>query len=100
MRNCSLFIVLLFTALAVNANPAANDLNKFLQQIQGFKANFSQTVYGKNEQIVQHAGGFVEFKKPAAFRWQIVDPDPSLVVTDGKTLWNYDELLEQVTVEP
>ena len=41
----------------------------------------------------------MEFKRPNLFRWQIENPDPTLIVTDGKKMWNYDAELEQVTVQ-
>ncbi len=89
--------------LIVIANPvlanSADRLNVLLQPIDSLKANFVQTVYDKKQKVIQNAAGIIEFKRPQNFRWHIVEPDPTLVVTDGKTMWNYDEMLAQVTVE-
>lgn len=95
-----LIVLLLLVGNAYAASEPTEDLSKAVDSIQSLKANFVQTVYGKKNQVLQRSGGIVEFKKPNSFRWQIVDPDPALLISDGKTLWNYDEQLEQVTVEP
>lgn len=89
---------LLFLAGNAMAN-SADRLNVLLQPIDSLKANFVQTVYDKKQKVVQNAAGIIEFKRPQNFRWHIVEPDSTLVVTDGKTMWNYDEMLAQVTVE-
>ena len=36
--------------------------------------------------------GTVVFSKPGKMRWVYTEPQPSLVVSDGSTLWLYDEL--------
>jgi outer membrane lipoprotein-sorting protein len=36
------------------------------------------------------ARGEVVFAKPGRMRWSYTDPEPSLVVSDGKLLWIYD----------
>lgn len=96
---CIIALGLLAVASVTVANPA-DRLNVLLQPIDSLKANFVQTVYDKKQKVVQNAAGIIEFKRPQNFRWHIVEPDSTLVVTDGKTLWNYDEMLAQVTVEP
>lgn len=37
------------------------------------------------------ASGAVVFAKPGKMRWSYESPEPSLVVSDGTTLWIYDE---------
>jgi len=37
------------------------------------------------------ASGEVVFAKPGKMRWRYESPEPSLVVSDGATLWIYDE---------
>lgn len=83
----------------VIATPA-QDLERVLTAVSTLKADFQQTVYSDKQKLVQQASGNMEFKRPDMFRWQILQPDKSLVVTDGNKLWNYDVDLEQVTVQP
>ncbi len=42
------------------------------------------------------ARGRVVFAKPGKMRWSYEDPEPSLVVTDGATLWIYDPAAREV----
>jgi outer membrane lipoprotein carrier protein len=42
--------------------------------------------------------GRVEFAKPGRMRWEYEAPQRSLVVSDGKTLWIYDEAAKEAQV--
>ena len=42
------------------------------------------------------ASGEVVFAKPGKMRWRYESPEPSLVVSDGATLWIYDEKAREV----
>jgi len=76
-----------------------DELQAFLKPVLSLKAKFQQTVIGKQSKVIQKSTGNMEFKRPNLFRWQIETPDPNLIVTDGKKMWNYDVELEQVTVQ-
>lgn len=97
----SFFIIIscCFAAYAKNV-VAGEDLRKALNNIQTMQANFAQTVYGANGKVLQVATGKMDFKKPNLFRWEILTPDHNLLMTNGTTLWNYDETLEQVVIKP
>jgi outer membrane lipoprotein carrier protein len=49
---------------------------------------------GKSEALV--ARGEAIFAKPGKMRWVYESPEPSLVVSDGQTLWIYDEKAREV----
>jgi outer membrane lipoprotein carrier protein len=44
------------------------------------------------------ARGEVSFAKPGRMRWSYEVPEPSLVVSDGATLWIYDPVAKEVQV--
>ncbi|MFQ5417946.1 MAG: outer membrane lipoprotein carrier protein LolA [Myxococcota bacterium] len=44
--------------------------------------------------------GTVQFAKPGKMRWSYEEPEPSLVVSDGKTLWLYDPANAEVQRMP
>lgn len=94
------------------ASPACPDLDGVVQRIQAryegirdFSAAFEQI-----SQSVVLAGsmplapalslGEVVFVKPGRMRWQYHEPEPSLVVSNGKLLWIYDVAAKQVTRVP
>lgn len=92
-----LFGTLIFSNLAVAT--ADTELKGLLGNISSMQADFSQKVYSENKKLLNTYSGNVEFKKPKFFRLEVVQPDPSLVVTNGVKLWNYDADLEQVTIQ-
>jgi outer membrane lipoprotein carrier protein len=48
---------------------------------------------GSSEQMTSK--GTVVFAKPGKMRWSYEEPEPSLVVSDGKTLWIYDMVFRE-----
>lgn len=79
---------------------AAEQFMNLLTPVNTMEGNFQQTVISAQRKVLQESKGSMEFKRPSLFRWEVDKPDKSLVVTDGHTLWNYDELLEQVIIKP
>lgn len=75
------------------------ELNSLLVNIRSLQADFMQNVYSVDAKLMHSYNGNMEIKKPNSFRWEVQNPDPSLVVTNGDLLWNYDKDLEQVTIQ-
>ena len=53
---------------------------------------------GDSSPASEPARGRVEFAKPGRMRFEYETPEPSLVVSDGKTLWIYDPVAKEVQV--
>ena len=68
------------------------------QQTGSFTARFVQ-VDQRAEVEERRAQGSVRYKRPGRMRWHYESPDEQLLVTDGETLWLYDPLLENVTIQ-
>ena len=77
---------------------AIEHLNDFLKNTRTLKAEFSQSVIGKNGRKPQNSSGTVAISRPGKLRWEIVKPYPQLVVGDGEKIWVHDPELKQVTV--
>jgi outer membrane lipoprotein carrier protein len=62
--------------------------------VQDIEARFTQqsrsVAFGNAAQQTMEASGVALFAKPGRMRWTYEKPEPSLVVSDGKTLWIYD----------
>lgn len=76
-------------------------LENFLQKVQSGTASFTQTVTaperdGEPSRVTRSSGTFA-FERPGKFRFDYRKPFPQLIVGDGKTLWVYDEDLNQAT---
>lgn len=67
--------------------------------VQSFHGEFLQTTVVEAENREAQAKGTIVYERPGKMRWEYLEPDPQLLVTDGATLWLYDPLLENVTVQ-
>ena len=95
-------IALLLT-LSVAARAGADDAPQLSQLLDGMttlSAEFEQTVTNRFGDVLQAATGRMHLKRPMRLRWELDEPYPQLVVTNGEKLWVYDPDLEQVTVQP
>ena len=93
----------LLLVLAVPNRAGADDAPKLAELLDGMttvSAEFEQTVTNRFGDVLQAATGRMHLKRPMRLRWELDEPYPQLVVTNGESLWVYDPDLEQVTVQP
>ena len=69
------------------------------QSIMSFSGHFVQTSFRNNTEIPRRAKGLVSYKRPGKMRWLYEAPEEQLLVTNGETLWLFDPLLENVTIQ-
>ena len=70
------------------------------QSILSFSGHFRQTSFRENsESAPRKAEGEVSYKRPGKMRWLYYAPEEQLLITNGETLWLYDTLLENVTIQ-
>ena len=75
-------------------------IQKQYQSIRSFSGRFIQTSHrGDTEIGPKKAEGLVSYKRPGKMRWLYEAPEEQLLVTNGQTMWLYDPLLENVTVQ-
>jgi outer membrane lipoprotein carrier protein len=82
------------------AAPVADRVQRRYEKVRDLKARFEQrterVALGEAPSAALVAGGDVVFAKPGKMRWSYASPEPSLVVSDGETLWIYDEKAREV----
>ena len=95
-----------FSPLGVSAEavkPVSVDgsaqLEAFLSHVSAAEGAFRQRVVDRSGKLVNEAEGIFAFRRPGAFLWNYEKPWKQQVVSDGQTLWLYDEDLMQVTVK-
>ncbi len=70
--------------------------------VRDLEARFVQrtrsVVFGSAGGASQEARGVLVFAKPGRMRWSYEAPEPSLVVSDGETLWIHDPVAREVQV--
>jgi len=76
---------------------AASDLKSRLDKVSSFHASFTQKVTDGSGAAVQEGQGDLWVKRPNLFNWHMTQPDESILVSDGKTLWFFNPFVEQAT---
>ena len=77
---------------------ALQELKDFTSGGKAFYATFVQSVYDNNGELVRESNGEVSLLPPVKFRWDYASPFKQELVSNGETLWLYDDDLQQVTV--
>ena len=92
--------LLIPVALANSSGPARSELERFAAELEGFQADFTQTVKSQDGRIQDQTHGKVWLQSPDKLRWVYSGEFPETIVADGSNIWIYDESLQQVTVKP
>jgi len=85
------------TALA-QEGAARAQLERFSDGLETLHARFDQQVISTDGTVQDGSSGEVWLQRPGLFRWEYGGDFPEWVIADGKNIWIYDEVLEQVTV--
>ena len=80
---------------------AVEAIEKHYESVSDLRAAFLQTTRsvalgGAGRAGANTSRGTVVFAKPGKMRWSYEEPEPSLVVSDGETLWLYDPVHSEV----
>jgi len=86
------------------ASDVASRVQRRYEKVEDLAAHFEQTTQrvslGNAPSDALVAKGEVVFAKPGKMRWSYASPEPSLVVSDGATLWVYDPQAREVQKLP
>jgi outer membrane lipoprotein carrier protein len=75
-----------------------NRLESFLAGLDTFSSGFEQTLLNELGEELERSVGALYVERPGKFHWAYWEPFPQLIISDGRSLWIYDEDLEQVTI--
>ncbi len=85
-----------------NAKRADQILSKVQERYRGitnFAAEFLQSSYLSALEVSEASSGSLIFSKPGKMRWEYRTPDKQLFITDGDSLWLYQEEDNQVLID-
>lgn len=92
-----LVLSLMAAPLVAWSQTATQQLRDFIKQVQSAQGQFRQhTVDAQGQTRPEQSGDFA-FKRPGQFKWNVTQPYEQLVMADGKTLFQYDPDLNQLT---
>jgi outer membrane lipoprotein carrier protein len=79
------------------ASPAS-EVDKYLDGLATWSADFTQTIDDGHGNVTRSAAGKLYLQRPGKFRWDYADPSEQLILADGKQIWFYDKDLQQANV--
>lgn len=94
---------LILAALALAVAPLAHgtpagEVEKYLNGVTSWTADFTQTINDANGKTLRSAAGKLSLQKPGKFRWDYTEPSEQMILADGKQIWFYDKDLQQANV--
>jgi outer membrane lipoprotein carrier protein len=95
------FALLAVTAAANAATKStgpASDVEKYLNGLSSWSADFKQTIADGQGHVLRTAEGKFYLARPGKFRWDYSQPSEQMILADGKQIWFYDKDLAQVNV--
>ena len=75
-------------------------LRRFSREVKCAEGSFEQKAFARDGKIRETFSGTFAFLRPGRFVWQYEKPYRQSIISNGKTLWMYDEDLMQVTMRP
>jgi len=84
---------------ALAQDSATRELSDLLAAIETFEADVRQLIVESTGGILEESVIRFKMKRPHGFYWETIEPYPELIVTDGRSLWNYQPDLLQVSIE-
>jgi len=88
----------LSASATARAAGAIEQFETFVQTVPAARGTFKQFTVADGGQTSRAQTGTYAFARPGKFRWDTEQPYPQQVASDGKTLYQYDPDLQQLTV--
>ena len=86
-------------AITGHAQDGTEQLDLYLKDIDTYSAAFEQNLINDNDELVENSYGVFYLRRPGMFHWAYVDPYSQMLISDGQSLWIYEEDLEQVIIQ-
>jgi outer membrane lipoprotein carrier protein len=84
---------------SANLDMLLDRLQQHYQSTKSFSAKFDETITRAGAPPLQRSG-VIYYEKPGKLRWEFNGSPPETIVSDGKTIYDYDSELNQVVETP
>ena len=98
IKKMAIAIGLLLCISFAQAEPALESFLSRLEKVSSMSMDFEQKTLDNQGLVLQAISGQLSVARPGKMRWQTQPPYEQLVVSDGQSVWIYDQDLEQVTI--
>jgi len=75
-------------------------INEHLNEIASFQANFQQTIYTPENDVVDYSEGSFAIKKPEIMFWNFTFPSKKRIIINDQKITTYDADLNQAVIVP
>jgi outer membrane lipoprotein carrier protein len=82
-----------------NLDRLLDRLQQHYQATKSFTAKFDETIARAGAPPIQRSG-LIYYEKPGKLRWEFEGSQPETIVSDGKTIYDFDPSLNQVVETP
>jgi outer membrane lipoprotein carrier protein len=86
-------------ASAANVAAVLDHFQRHYQATTSFTARFDQTITRPGAPPIRRSG-IIYYQKPGRLRWEFEGSQPETIVSDGKTIYDFDPALNQVVETP
>jgi len=95
-----LSVSIAYSSRAFAADDVLERLQAFSLDLKSFSANFEQSLYSADSDLLKNDIGTLVLKRPGKFVWRYDGAEGQEFISDGKSIWMFDKELEQVTIHP
>lgn len=85
----SALLLLLLEMPVMAASSATGKIQAFYDSLNGFTANFSQTLEHRESGSKEVRNGKLIFKKPLLINWTTQKPNEESIIVNSREIWNY-----------
>ena len=84
--------------VSVNVNAVKQELKDIIFKQKAYFANFNQVITNNDKKILQELEGKLRLLRPNYMSMKVTSPDETELLSDGKDIYSFDAMLEQVTI--
>lgn len=84
--------------VSVNVNTVKQELKDIIFKQKVYFANFNQVITNNDKKILQELEGELRLLRPNYMSMKVTSPDETELLSDGKDIYSFDAMLEQVTI--
>ena len=84
--------------VSVNVNTVKQELKDIIFKQKAYFANFNQVITNNDRKILQELEGELRLLRPNYMSMKVTSPDETELLSDGKDIYSFDAMLEQVTI--
>jgi len=104
LKKYGYIVVILISCLAFDLTYSSKNIsiniNEYLSGIASFQANFKQTIFSSDNDVIDYSEGSFIIKKPEKITWNFTFPSIKKIIISDQKITTYDADLNQAVIVP